>query len=207
MLEPSLPRKPALVLPFRRAGRSGSVRVWYGRNRKPADGGFAALAGWARERRAGVGFPVIKCEVRTDMAGYWNFLGWLQYVTQDTMDGRKIVQLVDRVPAAADRDLPFAIAGYAPVFFDAPAYNSRPVVNWKARLFLCTVPIMSRAEPILPLVGLTWGYSIQRRGDPPRIHPIGIARPAEWTEAHTVLARNHADWKFAPGFRAPRGES
>lgn len=197
MREPSLPRPAAMNLPFRHGGAAGSVRVWYGTNRRPSDGGFAALRGWSREERAGVGFPVIKCEITTGVVGYWNFLGWIQYVTQDPLDGARIVPVVDRVPSMVDRDVPFAITGYCPTFFDAPAHNRLPVIDWQARLFLCTQPIMSRKEPIVPLVGLRWGYRIEESGEPPMVHPLAVATEADWRTARQELTRRHPQWRFA----------
>jgi len=204
MREASLPSKPSTVLAFGRAGRTGVVRVRYGRTRAPRDSGFGALKGWERSTRAGVGFPTIKCEVESRRPGYWNALGWIQWVTQEFPGQKNDVRLVDRFPAFLDLDLPFAAAGYAPTFFDAPAFNSLPAVDWHATLFLCTVPAMSRKEAILPLVGMTWGYHIDRPGERPRSYPLAVATLADWRATRRELVLRHPTWKFATGFRVSK---
>jgi hypothetical protein len=186
---------------FRRNGHAGIVRALYGLTRTARGSGFPALAGWERVRRAGVGFPTLRCEVRTRSPGYWGVLGWIQWVTQDHDDARGRVELVDRLPALLDRDVPYLSYGYAPTFFDAPAYNSLPAVDWRASAWLCTLPLLSRREPVVPLVGLRWGYRIAREGDPPVPHPLEAARPRDWSFVRRALARRHRAWTFAPSYR------
>jgi len=186
MRERSFAAEPTSTIRFDRLDRRGVVRVFYGVTSRPSDSGFRALRGWSRERRAGVGFPTIKCEVESRRPGYWNSLGWIQWVTQEFRGDRATVRLVDRFPSLLDRDLPFAVMGYAPAFFDAPAFNSLPAVDFRATLFLTTVPILTRSEPIVPLVGednIIWG------ADYP--HPDCI-----WPNSRETLSRNLA--AFSP---------
>jgi len=197
MLEASFEPTSAVVLRFNAHSRTGRVRCYYGITPRAVDSGFPALSGWAKERRAGVGFPTIKCEVEGERPGYWNNFGWIQWVTQDFDDGRKPFRVVDRVPAFLDRDLPFATLGYAPNFFDAPAYLSLPAVDFRASLFLCTLPTMSRREAIAPLAGFTWGYRIARKGTRPIAHPLKLATKADWQRVRSELKMRHRNWKFA----------
>lgn len=203
MHELGLPNSPSSVVRFDRYHRAGSVRVYYGVTGRSADSGFPALKGWERETRAGVGFPAIKCEVESDRPGYWNALGWIQWVTQEFRTHRRPFRVVDRFPAFLDRDIPFACAGYAPTFFDAPAYNSLPPVDFRALLFLCTVPIMSRREAIVPLVGFRWGYEVQESGGKPHPYPLEPAAPRDWRSVRMALLPRHRAWRFGAAYLAP----
>src|SRR5271170_4435327 len=176
MHEASFVATPTRTARFRSAGRSGTVRAYYGITRRGAESGFPAIKGFTAVD-AGRGFPTMKCEVESEQPGYWGVLGWIQWVTQEYGPRRARVELVDRFPSMIDRDVPFLAMGYSPTFFDAPAYNSRPKVDWHAALFLCTVPLMSRREPITPLAGFLWGYRIDRRGG--KVAPYPCARATE----------------------------
>jgi len=205
MHESSLPNRPTLTRRFHGAGRSGTVRAYYGVTMRPSESGFRFLAGWAGIPTAGVGFPTIKCEVESDRPGYGSALGWVQWVTQEFGDGRASVTLVDRPPSLLDRDLPFLSFGYAPTVFDAPAFNSLPEVDWCARLFLCTAPMLSREETIRPLFGVVWGYRIAAEGRRPTPYPLVGATRADWSEARRALTAGHPEWKFAAAFPAAPG--
>ncbi len=176
------------------------MRVFYDTTRSPAESGFSALAGWAGERGAGVGFPRIRCELTSRRPGYWAVLGWIQWVTQEYPAGRRAVRLVDRLPSLLDRDLPFHSYGYAPTFFDAPAYNSLPAVDWRASLWLCTVPLLGRDEAVAPLWGARWGYRIVRDGSAPAAYPLRPATSADWSAVRSQLLRRHRAWRFAAGY-------
>ena len=202
MQEASFTSAEPVVVHFRGWGRAGTVRSYYGVTKTASGNGFPALRGWSDVRKAGAGFPTIKCEVESDRPGYWSNLGWVQWVTQDFPDRRNAVRLVDRLPAFLDQDVPFATMGYAPSFFDAPAYLSLPAIDWRATLFLCTLPMMSRREPVAPLAGFTWGYRIASRGKPPVPYPIGLAGPGDWFRVRAELLRRHPRWKFEPRYRS-----
>jgi len=75
MHESSLPNRPTLTRRFRGAGRSGTVRAYYGVTKRPSESGFRLRAGWAGISAVGVGFPTIKCEVESDRPGYGSALG------------------------------------------------------------------------------------------------------------------------------------
>ena len=189
-----------LTTRFGRDGRAGTARAVYGVTRSARASGFSALPGWERERRAGLGFPTLRCEVRTDRPGYWGVLGWIQWVTQEHAEAGRRVELVDRLPAFLDRDVPYLAYGFAPAFFDAPAYNSLPAVDWRASAWLCTLPLLSRREPVAPLCGFRWGYRIARQGAAPTPYPLQRARPADWAVVRRALAARHPAWKFAARF-------
>jgi len=203
MREASFAKEPTAVVRFRGFGRAGLVRAYYGVTPRPSDSGFPALPGWAGESEAGVGFPTVRCDVESDRPGYWSDLGWIQWVTQARPGRRTVVKLVDRLPAFLDRDIPFLTMGYAPSFFDAPAYNSRPAVDWRATLFLCTLPFLSRGEPIRPLVGFRWGYRIETKGENPHPYPLETARPSDWSRVRRELVARHPKWRFGTDFRSP----
>ncbi len=194
---------PPVVVHFGGHGRAGTVRCHYGVTSKASESGFPALRGWTRATQAGVGFPTIKCEVVSERPGYWSNFGWIQWVTQDFPGKRTPVRLVDRAPAFLDRDLPFATMGYAPSFFDAPAYLSLPAIDFRATLFLCTLPMMSRREAVAPLVGFTWGYRIANQGEAPSPHPLEVATRSDWSRIRPQLSKHHPKWRFAPRFKEP----
>ncbi len=200
MHEASFPRRPTRTTRFHRAGRSGQVRTFYGTTARPADSGFPWLKGWRTARSAGIGFPTIKCTVEGEQPGYGSQLGWIQWVTQDFHGERKPVQLVDRAPSLLGLDLPFLSVGYAPTFFDAPAYNSLPRIDWTASLFLTTLPMMDRREPVVPLCGWVWGYRIERRGGAVQPLPLRPATAGDWRRARQELARRHRSWRFSARF-------
>jgi hypothetical protein len=204
MQESSFPRAPNLVVPFDHAGRAGTVRVYYGVTRHPAASGFGVLPGWGEIDAAGVGFPTIKGVVESDRPGYGSWLAWVQWVTQDFRGNRPSVRLVDRAPSLLDRDIPFLSWGYAPSLFDAPAFNSLPEVVWRATAFLCTMPILSRREPVVPLVGVRWGYDIPEAGHAPEPRPLELAEAPDWRAARTGLRTKHPRWRFAARFESGR---
>lgn len=204
MHEASFTDRPTAQVRFGHQGRSGTVRVYYGVTSRPSVSGFPALPGWSRERAAGVGFPTIKCEVESARPGYWSDLGWIQWVTLARPGPRAVERLVDRLPAFRSLDLPFASVGYSPTFFDAPAYNSLPAIDWRATLFLCTVPLMSRREAIAPLAGFTWGYRIAESGRPPVPRELEPAGQGSWTTLRAELTRRHPRWRFAVRFEPLR---
>ena len=201
MQEASFASTSPVSVRFHGYGRSGVVRCYYGVTPGPAESGFPALRGWAKASRAAVGFPTIKCEVESDRPGYWSIFGWIQWVTQDFSRKRKAVRLVDRLPAFLDRDLPFATMGYAPAFFDAPAYLSLPAIDFQATLFLCTLPMMSHREAISPLAGFNWGYRIAKRGDAPTSYPLETASNGDWRRVRTEVARLHTKWRFTMNYQ------
>lgn len=200
MHERSFTARPTRGVRYDRAGRTGVVRVFYGSTLRSEDSGFPSLMGWKRGPATGVGFPTIKCTVTCDQAGYWSNLGWIQWVTMDYHGGHKDAALVDRPPSMAQLDLPFATFGYCPTFFDAPAYPSHPRINWNASLFLCTFPMMTRREPIVPLTGFEWGYRIPHRGGAVTRLPLRVAKDEDWKRTRTEVARRHRTWTFAPSF-------
>jgi len=201
MHEASFARRPTAVVRFRGLGRAGVIRAFYGTTPRPVDSGFPVLPGWARETTAGVGFPTVKCEVVSSQPGYGSDLGWIQWVMQERPEKGKSVKLVDRLPAFLDRDIPFLTMGYAPTFFDAPAYNSLPVVDWRADLFLCTLPLLSRREAIHPLAGFRWGYHIDVQGAAPNHYPLVRATPSDWVRVRKELTALHPEWKFGKALR------
>ena len=202
MHESSFPKRPTIRVRFEAGTRSGSVRAYYGVTRRGPDSGFPILKGFGAAS-AGRGFPTLKCIVESDQPGYQSVLGWIQWVTQDFAGGRANEALVDRFPSMLDRDIPFLAVGYAPTFFDAPAFNSLPKVDWRASAFLCTVPILSRREPIVPLVGFLWGYRIGAKGGTVTPSPISLARGRDWSAVRRELRKRHPAWRFATEFRAP----
>lgn len=203
MHEATFSSRPSATVRFAEAGRAGIVRVWYGVTATARDSGFDVLQGWYRETTAGVGFPAIKGEVSSVRPGYRGYFGWIQWVTQRFDDGRDDYRIVDRFPALLDRDVPFVSWGYEPAFFDAPAFNSLPAVDFRATVFLCSLPIMSRQEAIVPMAGFRWGYRIDRGGGRPVPAPLARATPADWGRLRTEVGRRHRQWKFRAGYRAP----
>ena len=188
---------------FDRAGRSGLLRAFYGVTGRPSDSGFSALPGWAGETAAGVGFPTLKCTVESDEPGYRSILGWIQWVTQTFHGKREPARLVDRAPSCLDRDIPFMALGYSPAFFDAPAFNSLPGIDWRATVYLTTFPLLSRREAIVPLAGFRWGYRIDAPGERPVPYPLELAGSRDWRSVRREVSYRQPKWKFAGNFRTP----
>ncbi len=203
MHESSFGKRPTIVARFRRGGHAGTVRCYHGVTRRASESGFSALRGWERERTAGVAFPTIKCRVESARPGYWSLLGWIQGVTQVFPGRPNPVRIVDRLPVYRRLDLPFATLGYEPAFFDAPAYNSRPAVDWRAALFLCTLPMLGAREAIEPLAGFTWGYRIAHPGADPDPYRLELATSPAWSTLRKLLIERHPKWTFDPRYQRP----
>jgi hypothetical protein len=195
--------RPSAVLRFDHAGRSGRVRVYYSVVARAADSGFAAVAGSRTMRGTGAGFPAIKCTVEVDRPGYFGYLGWIQWLTQGPAGSPPADAKVDRLPAFLDLDLPFLAVGYAPSVFDSPAFEVLPPDDFRARLFLCVLPIMSRREPVVPLLGLRWGFHRRSESGGCTPYPLERATRRDWREVRAELVGRHPGWTFAPTFRPP----
>jgi hypothetical protein len=186
-----------MVVRYSRGGRSGIVRVYYGTGSRASDSGFPAVKGWQKMGATGAGFPAIKGTVETHRPGYWGYLGWIQWLTQEYAGESSPDGKVDRLPSFQSLNSPFLSMGYAPSVFDSPAFSAQPPENFRARLFLCTLPIMSRREPISPLVGFTWGFRRRNQGEGHVRLPLEKATARDWKQVRAELVQRLPTWKYA----------
>src|SRR5271170_1994855 len=207
MQEAMFGSKPSLVVRFSRGGNSGVVRAYYGITSRAADGGFSAVKGWRQMSVTGTGFPAIKCSVESDRPGYWGYLGWVQVLTQEFSGKSAPIGKVDQLPSFLRVNSPFLSVGYAPSVFDAPAFDARPPDEFRARLFLCTLPIMSRREAIAPLAGLRWGFHRRIDGEGHVPHALEEATADDWRKVRDELVERNPGWSYAPRFIPARRNS
>ena len=144
------------------------------------------------------GFPVLKACVESTRNGYENVLGWIQVVAHLAPDGSVEDWSHDALPALRDRGVPFVTMAYEPTFFDAPFWPERPRIDWRADLFLCPVVIRHPFdEPIRPLTGVRWGFTIPHDGGDPRLRPLEQSTSDHWSESLPRLRSCFPDWKFS----------
>ena len=177
---------------FERAGRHCAVDVEFGVNDDPEQLG---CPDYAR------GFPYCRATVSPLARGYADFLGWVQLVESDLhgegfhLDYFEPLGLVPH---------PFAVYGFAPVFFDAP-HTDLPDWDFLAHSFLCGLgeDPLDRGGEIDAILGFSWGF---RRRDA-EVTVIGLQRlgSEDWDRHRDFLREKYPKWTFRPGFSAAGG--
>lgn len=199
----------ATRIPFSLNGRRGTVTVSYGRNEDPVQAGFDIIPGLGFDIALSRGYPAIQAVISDYQgSGYRTFCGWLQVVTATYYDSYDTRQApadtsvsVDAAPSMQGLGSPFMVGfGNLPQFFDAPCKNlyQHAQVRWVADTFLTTVPMRSREEEIIRLLGFRWGYV---EYDTPEQRPVSLL-PLEVTEAQAwnalllFLRKEFPKWRF-----------
>lgn len=196
-------------IPFTLAGRAGRVAVTYGVTEDPVAVGFDVIPGIPFDIRLCRGYPNIHAVIdRYGGTGYRGFCGWIQVITgkrylavDDHKPPARVEVDIDKLPAIADIDMPFAVFGHLPEWFDAPCRNLNGYkrLHWTADTFLTTLPIRTRKESIRRLASFRWGYV---EYDPAAHRPVA-PQPLEltderaWNALLPILRKASPGWRFA----------
>ncbi len=188
---------PALTIPFHLRGYDGQVSVFYRASHDPHQTGYDALD-LPFDLALTEGYPACHAIVSYSGQGYRAYMGWIQLITnRDPATGAESVSN-DVMPIHEDVDSPFAVFGYAPTFFDAPANPDHETEDWIADAFLVACPGVARTRRVAALLGFRWGYTLRARKATPR--PLAIADAATWDHHLSVLRERYPNWEFVPGF-------
>ncbi|HEV2271937.1 MAG TPA: hypothetical protein VGR92_20985 [Steroidobacteraceae bacterium] len=197
------------TIPFTLEGRAGRLAVTYGVTEDPVKVGFDAIPGIPFDIRLCRGYPNVRAVIDSyGGTGYRGFCGWIQVITgkrysavDDHMPPARVEVDIDKLPAIADIDMPFAVLGHLPEWFDAPCRNLNGYkrLHWTADTFLTTLPIRSRKESIRRLAGFRWGYveydPAARRPVAPL--PLEVTGGDAWNGLLPFLRKASPGWRFA----------
>jgi hypothetical protein len=180
-------------IPFALRGVDGRVDISYEINDDPRRWGFHLFGpGWDTAR----GFPVLRARVRYPAEGYAAFLGWIQVVAlTEKGDGREETSWVvpDVAPQSRDANIPYAVFGFEPSFFDAPSYDAADV-EFLAKAFLAYTPDCLLTPVVEPLCGFTWGYDVEHGTVRPK--ELRGSTPDDWFEVRKLLRIRLPSWTF-----------
>ena len=181
---PQSPR--VLELPYRWAGRDGSVRAEIRENDDPVALGCPRFA---------YGFPYCYATVDPPRKGYADFLGWVQLADPHYPDGGFEF---DPFMAIGSASYPFVFPGWSPTLFDAPHTDEE--WNFLAHSFLCGLggDLHDVRREVRAVLGFSWGFSNQG----PEIEFFGPdpLKAADWDGHRDHLEETFPEWTFAPGF-------
>jgi len=185
------------------------VAVTYRAIQDPIAAGFDVIPKLPFDVSQCRGYPNIHAVIENyGGSGYRGLCGWIQVVTGKRYRGGNENTApadtetdVDKLPSIAGIDMPFAVFGYLPEWFDAPCRNLNGYerLHWTADTFLATVPIRSRKESIQRLAGFRWGYI---EYDPAAHRPVSLL-PLEvtgadaWNGLLPFLRKASPGWRFA----------
>jgi hypothetical protein len=202
-------RSRVTSIPFTLDGRSGRVAVTYGVTEDPVAVGFDVIPNLHFDVSLCRGYPNVHAVIeKYGGAGYRGLCGWIQVVTgkryragsENSASADTSID-VDKLPSIANMNLPFAVWGYLPEWFDAPCRNLNGYerLRWTADTFLTTVPIRSRTEGIRRLAGFRWGYveydpSAHRPVSP---LPLEATGADAWNGLLPFLRQSSPGWGFA----------
>lgn len=196
-------------IPFTLEGKSGRLAVTYGVTEDLVAAGFDAVPGIPFDIRLCRGYPNIRGVIDTyDGSGYRGLCGWIQVITgkryravDDNAAPADTSVDVDKLPSIAGIDMPFAVFGYLPEWFDAPCRNLNGYkrLHWTADTFLTTLPLRSRNESIRRLAGFRWGYIEYdpAASRPVSLLPLEITNADAWNGLLPFLRKASPGWRFA----------
>ncbi len=199
------------TLAFSLAGCQGRIAVYYGSNDDALKAGFDIIPGIDFPTDLCQGYPVLHAQIESYAgSGYRAFCGWIQIITRECLpapDPRQSdVQRswsIDVAPAMRESEIPFAVFGSLPSFFDAPCRNLRETteLTWIADTFLTTMPIRSRHEEISLLAGFRWGYRefAAREKKPVTLLPLEVTNIQVWNNHLSFLRKEFSSWRFKEG--------
>ena len=174
----------------------GRVEISYEINDDPKRWGFHLFGqDWA-DGEVARGFPVLRARVRYPAEGYAALLGWIQVValTEKDGDAPEATWVVPDVPPQfRDANIPYALWGVEPTFFDAPAHDAKNV-EFFARAFLTYTPDCLLTPVVEPLCGFTWGYDVEQGAVRPR--ELRASAPDDWFAARKLLRIRLPTWTF-----------
>lgn len=191
-----------LELPFTLHEYPGSVRVELEAISDGTAAGFDVLPNLPFGPDTAVGYPIMSATIRYEGDGYRRIMAWIQVLGMQrrTADGPQQWRGVDVAPPFEGSGFPFLAFGAWPAIVDAPANNlaGAQVLDWRADTFLVRAPLRSRDEPIVPLVGFTWGYTEYADRRPPTLRPPERSAPGTWDTHRDLLATECSGWVFGP---------
>jgi hypothetical protein len=189
-----------LELPFTLHECAGSVRVELDAISDGTAAGFHVLPGLPFGPEAAIGYPAMSANVRYEGGGYRRVMAWVQVLDlqRRASDGLHQWRGVDVATPLEGAGFPFLAFGASPAIVDAPANNlaGAEALDWRADTFLVRAPLRSRDEPIVPLVGFTWGYSEYADGRPTTLRPPEPSAPGTWEWHRELLATECPGWVF-----------
>jgi hypothetical protein len=119
------------------------------------------------------GFPVMKAEIEYPIpdhpsSGYGSLFGWIQFV-KTTKKNISSKTEIDIYPAfERGSNSPFAVWGYKPTLFDAPARlfdddGKAEELVWRAQSFLCFLDDagMTKRIRVCRGAGIEWGFDVK----------------------------------------------
>ena len=185
------------------------MAVRYGVTEDPVNVGFDVIPGIPFDVGLCRGYPNIHGVIdRYDGSGYRGLCAWIQVITGKryrTVDDRTApadtAMDIDKLPSLAGIDMPFAVFGRLPEWFDAPCRNLNGAkrLHWTADTFLTTLPVRSRNESIRHLAGFRWGYL---EYDPAAHRPVSplpleVTGAEAWNGLLAFLRKASPGWRFA----------
>ncbi|WP_331733639.1 hypothetical protein OG948_60045 (plasmid) [Embleya sp. NBC_00888] len=178
-----------MILPFVREEKYGSVRVTVERVENPSAVGQTAEA---RD------FPCLTALVDFPARGYGALFGWVQLVRSTDGSSAGTEFEMDPFPLFADAGSPYCYFGVTPTLFDSPARHTRDPMTWLAHSFLAWTPMADTIERhAIPLVGFSWGFTIDRT-ETITVLPTRPLAPSDWTTHLPHLTEQHPTWTFGP---------
>jgi hypothetical protein len=183
-------------IPFSLRDVDGRVDISYEINNDPKRWGFHLLGQDWEGGEVPHGFPVLRARVRYPAEGYAAFLGWIQVIglTEKGDDKQETFWVVpDVAPQSRDANIPYAVFGFEPTFFDAPATDAEDV-EFLASAFLSYTPDVLLTPVVEPLCGFTWGYDVEHGTVRPK--ELRIGTPDDWFEARKLLRIRLPSWTF-----------
>jgi len=164
------------------------------------------------------GFPVVKAEIEYPIpdnpsSGYGSLFGWIQFV-KTTKKNNSSKTEIDIYPAFEEgSNSPFAVWGYKPTLFDAPARligddGKAEELVWRAQSFLYFLEDagMTRRVRACRGAGIEWGFDVELEagagngGADKRKIVIKDAEVLdvehEWNERLELLRKLYPDWEF-----------
>ena len=185
------------------------MAVTYGVTEDPVAAGFDVVPNLPFDIALCRGYPNIRGVIESyGGSGYRGLCGWIQVVTgkryragsEDEASADTSID-VDKLPSIGGLDVPFAVFGYLPEWFDAPCRNLNGYarLRWTADTFLTTIPLRSRKEGIQRLAGFRWGYveydpATHRSVSP---LPVEITGGDAWNVLLPFLRKASPGWRFA----------
>ncbi|HEY6517499.1 MAG TPA: hypothetical protein VIY50_15255 [Steroidobacteraceae bacterium] len=195
-----------IVIPFTLAGRAGRIAVTYGPIEDPIAAGFDVIPGLPFDVALCRGYPNVHAIIEAfGGSGYRGLCGWIQVVTGKryrigSEEADTAINL-DKLPSIADVNMPFAVFGYLPEWFDAPCRNLNGYerLHWTADTFLTTVPLRSRNGAIERLAGFRWGYVEYAPAAQHAVSvlPLDVTGASAWNGLLPFLRKASPGWRFA----------
>lgn len=142
------------------------------------------------------GFPACSATVAFTGRGYHALFGWVQLVrsTDNAMQGAAFE--MDPFVLFADSPAPYCWFGTTPTLFDAPWRAEKRPIAWLAHSFLAATPLEKGPKRVIPLVGFSWGFTIDEQRAITLLPPSRLTA-VEWHAHLPYLRRCYPNWEFS----------